>query len=235
MKKLMSIALWMAVFLTMVSFNVYAEVNQQAVAGVSPVQDQVGKKEDSNKNAQAGVQQAQADNKKGGEQINKSNSDNQVKGDHKLQDSPWILLLAIALFVVLFFIIILMMVRGVLLKYEKFSLADVLSEEVSITLLDKDGVPVGEDGKPLAAGAKLVMVTVLRGSSSRVIAFMGMMVILLLFMGFGIFSLFIFATTEKIPNSENILYYLVGGSMLFVPYGANQFSALFEKLTPKKS
>lgn len=234
MKKYIAIALSLVFLGVMVSFNVYAE-GASVGAGAPAAQDQVGKKGDSNQNAQAGAQQAQTDNKKGDEKQNdKGNLGDQVKGNHTFQDSPWLLLFVIASFVIFFFIIILMMVRGVLLKSKKFSLADVLSEEASITLLDEEGLPVGEGGKSVAEGAKPVMITELRGSSSRVIAFMGMMVILLLFMGFGIFSLFIFATTEKIPDSQNILYYLMGGSMLFVPYGANQFSALFEKLTPKK-
>jgi hypothetical protein len=107
------------------------------------------------------------------------------------------------------------------LSHSKFSLADVLSEEANIT-------SPGADGKP-------VTITELRGSSSRVIAFVGMVVILMMFMGFGIFSLYAFAKNGEMPDSQNIAYFLLGGSMLFAPYGANQFSALFEKLTPKKT
>ncbi len=232
MRKNMNIALWLAVFLTMVSLNVYAE-GAPTGAGASSVQDQAGKKGDSNQNAKAGAPVHEEG--KNNDEKAKAEDNSGKGGNHALKDSPWLLLFVIAFFVIFFFIIILVIVKIVLQKYEKFTFADVLSEEASITLLNNEGVPVGEEGKPVAGGAKPVMVTELRGSSSRVIAFMGMMVILLVFMGFGIFSLFIFATTEKIPDSQNILYYLVGGSMLFVPYGANQFSALFEKLTPKKS
>lgn len=119
------------------------------------------------------------------------------------------------------------------LSNSKFSLADVLSEEAKITSLEADGS--GGFKPRFDAAGNPVMITELRGSSSRVIAFVGMIVILLMFMGFGIFSLYAFAVQGEMPDSQNIVYFLLGGSMLFAPYGANQFSALFEKLAPKKS
>lgn len=119
------------------------------------------------------------------------------------------------------------------LSKSKWSLADALSEEASIASLEDDGnggfkPRLGADGKP-------IMVTELRASSSRMIALVGMILILLMFLGFGIFSMYSFAKTGEMPNPENIVNFLASGMTLFAPYLVNQFSALFEKLTPKKS
>ena len=59
-------------------------------------------------------------------------------------------------------------------------------------------------------------------------------VILLMFLGFGIFSIYSFAKTGVMPNTENIVNFLVAGLTLFAPYLVNQFASLFEKLAPKK-
>ena len=80
-----------------------------------------------------------------------------------------------------------------------------------------------------------MMITEMRASSSRMIALVGMMVILLMFLGFGIFSIFCFSKTGVMPNTENIVNFLVAGLTLFAPYLVNQFSAIFEKLAPKKT
>lgn len=118
------------------------------------------------------------------------------------------------------------------LSKSKWSLADALSEEASITSLENDGngcfkPRLGADGKPL-------MVIELRASSSRMIALVGMILILLMFLGFGVFSMYSFAKTGVMPNPEYIVNFLAAGMTLFAPYLVNQFSALFEKLTSKK-
>jgi hypothetical protein len=112
-------------------------------------------------------------------------------------------------------------------------LADALSEEASVVSLEADGSGgfkprLGADGKP-------IMITELRASSSRMIALVGMILILLMFLGFGVFAMYSFAKTGVMPNPENIVNFLAAGMTLFAPYLVNQFSALFEKLTPKKS
>ncbi|MDV6348180.1 hypothetical protein R2083_11705 [Nitrosomonas sp. Is35] len=119
------------------------------------------------------------------------------------------------------------------LSKSKWSLADALSEEASVVSLEADGSGgfkprLGADGKP-------IMITELRASSSRMIALVGMILILLMFLGFGIFAMYSFAKTGVMPNPENMVNFLAAGMTLFAPYLVNQFSALFEKLAPKKS
>jgi len=116
----------------------------------------------------------------------------------------------------------------------RWSIADALSEEVEITATRTDDKGVStviydDAGKP-------AMVTELRASSSRVIAFMGMIVILLMFLGFGSFALYYFAKTGKMPDSiDKVVNYLMAGLTLFAPYIVNKFSSIFESLAPKKS
>jgi hypothetical protein len=112
-------------------------------------------------------------------------------------------------------------------------LADALSEEASVVSLEADGH--GGFRPRLDADGKPIMITELRASSSRMIALVGMILILLMFLGFGIFSIYFFAKTGVMPITDNIVNFLTAGMTLFAPYLVNQFSALFEKLTPKKS
>lgn len=110
-----------------------------------------------------------------------------------------------------------------------WSLADALSEEAEVTAIDK------ATGQPIREGDKEVMVTDLRASSSRLIAFMGMLVILLMFLGFGTFAMYWFAKTGKMPEGMNdVINFLVAGLTLFAPYVVNKFSSLFESLAPKR-
>ena len=75
-----------------------------------------------------------------------------------------------------------------------WSLADALSEEVDIALM-------GPAGPQLDAQGKQIIVTVMRASSSRLIALMGMIAILFLFLGFGTFILYRFAIYGTTPGS----------------------------------
>lgn len=59
------------------------------------------------------------------------------------------------------------------------------------------------------------------GSSSRLIAFMGMVVILALFLGVGLVSLWLFGTGQPI-NLDPFQNYFLAGAGLFVPYVFNQ-------------
>jgi len=102
-----------------------------------------------------------------------------------------------------------------------WSLANALSEETEVTVLDEHGTPVIVNNAPL----KKVQLT---ASSSRVIAFMGMIGILALFLGFGAFALWWFAKTGKVPEgSGEATTYLLGGMTLFAPYIVNRFSSVF--------
>ena len=119
------------------------------------------------------------------------------------------------------------------LEGTKWSLADALSEvaEVTATKTDADKVT-----KPvLDKSEKPLMIKELRASSSRLVALMGMIVILMMFIGFGTFALFSFAKTGKMPSSvDDVVKFLAAGLTLFAPYVVNKFSSMFESLTPKK-
>lgn len=118
-----------------------------------------------------------------------------------------------------------------------WSLADALSEEVMMPAYT-EAVPAteGTAASPrtliLDNDRKAVLVPELHASVSRVIAMMGMMAILFLFLGFGVFAIFEYGATGKVSdNMDRISSYLTTGLTLFAPYLVNQFSSIF-KSTP---
>ncbi len=120
------------------------------------------------------------------------------------------------------------------LRKSPWSIADALSEEVDLPVIEVTTDPVGNktsapkygsDGKPVLAPE-------MRASSSRLIALMGMVSILFLFIGFGAFTLFSFGSTGQIPEgSEKAVQFLLGGLTLFAPYVANKFASVFQGLS----
>ena len=142
----------------------------------------------------------------------------------------WLIYIIIISIILVPLFTILFLIRA--LSGSVWTMADALSEEVDITLTKKEnGVEIPQydsSGKP-------IMVTELRASSSRLVALMGMIVILMMFIGFGVFALFSFAKIGEVPNSTNdALKYLTGGLTLFAPYVVNKFSSMFESFAPKK-
>jgi GH24 family phage-related lysozyme (muramidase) len=105
------------------------------------------------------------------------------------------------------------------LRVEGWSLAEALSESVAR--------PGGEPR--------------LEASSSRLIAMAGMLVLLLLYLGFGIFALYSFGMTCTMPSSiDTVTHFLYAGLTLFAPYIANKFSNVFRPMflhgrTPSES
>ncbi|MEB3266252.1 MAG: C39 family peptidase [Cyanobacteriota bacterium] len=68
-------------------------------------------------------------------------------------------------------------------------------------------------------------------SSSRLFAMAGMVVILLLYLGFGVFALYNFGMTCTMPASTGaVTSFLYAGLTLFAPYIANKFSNLFRPM-----
>lgn len=117
------------------------------------------------------------------------------------------------------------------LSTTNWNLGDALSEEVEISLATNAD---GKEGEKQDASGKPTMVTVMSASVSRLIALMGMMVILFMFLGFGIFTLYSFAFTgEMPPSTDMVLNFLAGGLTLFAPYVVNKFASIFETLSPK--
>ena len=111
-----------------------------------------------------------------------------------------------------------------------WSLADALSEESDVTAM------TGTPPQPmLDPSGQTVTVTEMRASSSRLIALVGMFVLLLMFLGFGSFAMYRFAMTGDMPNGiGDVINFLVAGLTLFAPYLVNKFSSLFESLAPKR-
>lgn len=126
-------------------------------------------------------------------------------------------------------------IRGAL-KPTKWSLAESLSEEVSVPVYTETtnaGVTTRQlvydrDGKP-------VLVPELKASTSRVIALMGLIAILFLFIGFGVFALFSFGSVGRLPQSMGeVVTFLVAGLTLFAPYFVNKFASLFQGIVGGK-
>ena len=100
-----------------------------------------------------------------------------------------------------------------LLRSGDWHLGDALSEEA------------GNQPNPLPAGTKPVMVA----SSSRLIALLGLLNILGVFLGFGYYFLYTaFAgTTVQAADMKSVIYYLFSGAVMFAPYLANQLRDAF--------
>ncbi len=107
-----------------------------------------------------------------------------------------------------------------LLRSAEWKLGDAISEEA------------GDQPDPLPPGQKPIMVA----SSSRLIALLGLLAILSVFIGFGYYFLYTaFAGNTSAADMKEsmkaVLYYLVSGAVLFAPYLANQLRETFTSLT----
>jgi hypothetical protein len=99
-----------------------------------------------------------------------------------------------------------------------WSLADALSEEANITPMN-GAVPVMNGTQPM-------VISELRASSSRVIALLGAVAIVFLFVGFGTFVLYRYGMSGQMPDVGEILKFLSGGLALFAPYAVNKLSSV---------
>lgn len=139
------------------------------------------------------------------------------------------------IFIVLIGILLALIFVRAALGNSKWSMADALSEEVEVTATKKNAAGDEEPMADPGNASKFMMITEMRASSSRLIALIGMLVILLMFIGFGMFSLYRFATSWSMPTAmDSVIKFLVAGLTLFAPYVVNKFSSMFESLTPKK-
>jgi hypothetical protein len=75
----------------------------------------------------------------------------------------------------------------------------------------------------------------MEASSSRLIALVGMVAILFIYVGFGIFSLYTYGLTCQMPASAvAVTTFLYSGLTLFAPYVANKVSGLLQPLRPNQ-
>jgi hypothetical protein len=82
-------------------------------------------------------------------------------------------------------------------------------------------------GNPLPAGEAPVSVTLMKASSSRFIALIGTIAILMLYVGFGLAWLEQFATTSNIPDMKAGTDFFYAGLVLFAPNIINKFTSVF--------
>lgn len=116
------------------------------------------------------------------------------------------------------------------LRKQGWSLANALSEPTRLLIPDHVGWSDSQgDRKAVDAGSgQPVAMQVMEASSSRLIALLGSIAILLLYLGFGVFALFDFGLTCSLPATMgSITNFLYAGLALFAPYVANKVSSLF--------
>jgi hypothetical protein len=115
-------------------------------------------------------------------------------------------------------LVALLSIRTALARSPSWSLGDALSEEADLT---------NDQG---------VAVTVMRASTSRVIALAGLVVMLCLYLGFGVFILYDFGIGRGLPSGMgDIEKFMLAGLSLFAPYAVNQARAAMDGLTSAAS
>jgi GH24 family phage-related lysozyme (muramidase) len=133
---------------------------------------------------------------------------------------------------------------------EGWSLANALSEPTRLTIpidphwSQSQGDDQADQGGTAGISAVVVgsakegppaALTILEASSSRLIAMVGMVVILLTYLGFGIFSLYTFGLTCQMPASTTaVTSFLYAGLTLFAPYAANKVSGILKPVLSSK-
>jgi hypothetical protein len=75
----------------------------------------------------------------------------------------------------------------------------------------------------------------MKASSSRFIALMGTVVILILYVGFGLACLYRFSSVHEIPDMTKVANFFYSGLVLLAPYLINTFSSVFSILKPQSS
>lgn len=105
-----------------------------------------------------------------------------------------------------------------------WSLADALSEEVEVGTDKKDaaGNPVKDNNGNIAKDS------IMKASSSRLIALLGTIAIMMLYIGGGLSVLYKFAIDGEVPHgTKDLSTFFLYGMVLFAPYIVNKFSSIF--------
>jgi len=124
------------------------------------------------------------------------------------------------------------------LQHSGWSIANAISEPTHLSIpLDEHWAQSQGDTrariKALAPDGPPTSVILMEASSSRLIALAGMVAILLIYVGFGVFSLYTFGLTCQMPASTvAVSTFLYSGLTLFVPYVANKFSGILQPSRP---
>ncbi|MCI5208239.1 MAG: hypothetical protein D3910_05480 [Candidatus Electrothrix sp. ATG2] len=145
---------------------------------------------------------------------------------HPASPADWFIYTVIML-ALLGSLVSILLIRSTLANAQ-WSLAIALSEGVELTERGEDGKPIFNDNN------QPILVTTMQPSTSRMVALMGTMAILLMFLSFGSFALFYFAKTGRMPEGiDKAVKFLTAGLTLFAPYLVNKFSKSFELLSPR--
>jgi GH24 family phage-related lysozyme (muramidase) len=130
-----------------------------------------------------------------------------------------------------------------LLMRSRWSLANALSEVIELRVpvdaawtASQGDLQARLEGRQAAGeppgSQSPTLLRVLEPSSSRLIALVGMVVILLMYVGFGLFALYTFGLTCRMPSSTgSVTSFLYSGMALFAPYVANKVSEVFRPLS----
>jgi hypothetical protein len=109
-------------------------------------------------------------------------------------------------------------------RAKDWSLTEALSEEVPVGSVVKDAA----GALVLDGEGKIQHETVMKASSSRLIAFFGTIVIMMLYIGAGLAVLKNVAADGTIPqDTDKLTTFFLSGMVLFAPYVVNKFSAIF--------
>ena len=146
---------------------------------------------------------------------NPSNTTSNIRTTRSVEDTPisfWICAGAISLLLLLILFAIMVGLRS----SPTWSLGDAVSEEA------------GNQPNPLPAGQKPILVA----SSSRLIALLGLMVILVIYLGFGYCALWRCFMSQQMLEIRGLLSFLFGGASMFAPYMVNQLKEAFSSFAP---
>lgn len=136
-------------------------------------------------------------------------------------------LFAVPIIVVIVALLGIAQIKIALGKESGWSLSDALSEDVKLPYWETD--TSGKRVLKVDSNQALVLVPQMRASSSRLIALMGMIVLLSMFMGFGSFILYSFGKNGCLPDQMDEMYnFLIAGMALFAPYLVNKSVDLFK-------
>lgn len=112
----------------------------------------------------------------------------------------------------------------------RWSMSDALSEETEIA------IPLLEPGTQeylKDSAGNIVKAQQMRASTSRLIALLGTVAIMMLYIGGGLTVLREFALTSKVPEATaELTTFMWSGMVLFAPYIVNKFSDIFSWLKP---
>lgn len=97
---------------------------------------------------------------------------------------------------------------------KEWNLKDALSEEASMPADTPADKLLDSAGRPYMVS-----------SSSRLISFMGSLVLVALLIGFGYYMIWAYFSGGPVPDIRNITDFLLAGSGIFIPYAVNKLGS----------